>query len=201
MKNRLCPNVVVFLVFVIAAALALSAPALAAENAKTTKYGVDLYEQPSFKSKIIARMTYERRVEVIVQMNLNDTFEGDTAPWYRVSTGLGEGFVFGKYLAIDAGVTVPVYSNATITGDGVRVRGIPSTLGRDIVSVLSKGARIEVIAKTEFVDTIDGLTAPWYRISYMEWVFGAFVKVDEGIDVPLVSFEWKEDGIAMIAFV
>jgi hypothetical protein len=90
--------------------------------------------------------------------------------------------------------------NATITGDGVRVRDIPSVWSAHISSVLDKGARVELVAKTEFIDTIDGRSAPWYDIRATGWVFGGFVAVDEGISIPLVSFT-SEDRLLKTVFV
>lgn len=189
------------------AGLLLSAgiPALAAENAKVIKYGVDLFERPSFDSSVILHLTYERRVEVIGKTELTGTFEEYTGPWYRISTELGEGFIFGKYLTIDAGVTIPVLddtalaipkppepenpnANATITGDGVRMRGLPTVTG-EVLEVLNNGTRVEVSCATGFSDTIDGVSAPWYAVSHGDVegsVFGKFVKLDDRVTVPVL---------------
>lgn len=81
-------------------------------------------------------------------------------------------------------ISIPAYSadNATITGDGVRMRGKPSLSG-EILTSLNKGTRVEVIGKTDFTETIGGHTAPWYEISHGDitgFVFGAFVSMDTG---------------------
>ncbi|MBN2224515.1 MAG: SH3 domain-containing protein [Deltaproteobacteria bacterium] len=223
MESRLLKMTLVFLLF--AALAALSVPALGAENATVKGDGADLYERPYFSSPVIAHLTYGKRVEVIGWAHFPDAVEGYTAPWYRVSSGSGEGFIHGKYLALDAGVKIPMLptafeindptasepapgpkpvtpdANATITGDAVRVRGLPSTLG-EVKSVLDKGARIEVIGKTGFIDTIDGRTARWYKTSTWGWVFGAFVSVDEGASVPALPFKFEsEDGVPRLTFV
>jgi hypothetical protein len=75
--------------------------------------------------------------------------------------------------------------NATITGDSVRVRTQPS-VWEDVRGTLNKGARVEVISRTDFTDTIDGVSAPWYGIDYGEYggfVFGRYVKLDPGATV------------------
>jgi hypothetical protein len=82
----------------------------------------------------------------------------------------------------------PAYpsENATITGDSVRVRTQPS-VHEDVRGTLAKGARVEVVSKTDFTDTIDGVNAPWYGIDYGQYggyVFGRYVKLDSGV-VPL----------------
>jgi hypothetical protein len=229
MESRSVKITLAFLLF--AALFALSVPAHAAENATTTGGGADLYERPYLSSPIIAHLPGVKRVEVIGWAHFPDTVEGYTKPWYQVFTGLRKGFIHGKYLTIDAGVKIPMLptafdindpgydpgtsqpspepepeqanpdANATITGDGVRVRGLPSTLG-EVESVLDKGARIEVIGKTGFTDTIDGRTARWYKTSKRGWIFGAFVSLNEEARVPLLSFEYEsEDGVPMFTFV
>jgi hypothetical protein len=60
-----------------------------------------------------------------------------------------------------AALVIPAFAaeNATITGDGVRIRDVPSVTGR-IVETVNKGTRVEVRGITPFSDTIDGYTAP-----------------------------------------
>jgi hypothetical protein len=89
-------------------------------------------------------------------------------------------------LFISVGGAVFAADNAVITGDSVRVRTQPS-VWEDIRGTLNKGARVQVISRTDFTDTIDGYAAPWYGISYGEYggfVFGRYVKLDSGF-VPL----------------
>jgi len=76
--------------------------------------------------------------------------------------------------------------NAVITGDGVRVRTQPSVFS-DMRGTLDRGARVQVISRTDFTDTIDGVSAPWYGIDYGRYggyVFGRYVTLDPGV-VPL----------------
>jgi uncharacterized protein YraI len=76
--------------------------------------------------------------------------------------------------------------NATITGDKVNVREQPSIWNR-IVQTLDKGTRVEVVTGTDFTDTIDGFTAPWYKIDlgrFYGFVFGRYVELDPGVTVP-----------------
>jgi hypothetical protein len=192
----------------LAAIVALSSPAYAAENAKTTKYGVDLYERPYFDSPVIIHLTYERRVEVIGEPR----FHGG---WYRISTGLGEGFIFSKYLAIDPGVKIPLDTvvviskplepNATITGDKVNVRTGPADW-KHTWGTLDEGTRVEAKNVLDLTDTIDGYTAPWYYIEFKKglltnadsgYVFGRYVNLDPRTTVPPLprSNEWYFDPI------
>ena len=84
--------------------------------------------------------------------------------------------------------------NATITGDRVRLRDIPSIWG-EAEYHFDKGTRVEVIARTDFTDTIEGRTAPWYKLGQSNWVFGGFVALDPGADVPTVSLVSGDPGI------
>jgi hypothetical protein len=90
--------------------------------------------------------------------------------------------------ALLVAIGIPVFGadNATITGDGVRVRTQPS-VWQDVRGTLDKGARVQVISRTDYSDTIDGHAAPWYEIVYGDYggfVFGRYVKLDPGVSVP-----------------
>jgi hypothetical protein len=93
------------------------------------------------------------------------------------------------FIAALAALSSPAFAaeNATITGDGVRLREDPSVTG-DVLTVLRKGTRVEAKGVTNYSDTIDGYTAPWYHVGYGEFyfafVFGKFIKPDAGVEVP-----------------
>jgi hypothetical protein len=195
----------ILMTIVLLALLALLIPAFAAENAKITKSGVDVYELPTFHSGVVYHMTYERRVEVVGEIDFAGTNPRFRGQWYRISTGLGEGFIYSTYVEVDAGVTVPMLdgtkfgippepapkpkpektdnTNATITGDGVRLRELPCITGSVWLTV-DKGRRLEVTGVTPFSDTIDGYSAPWYLLVHGTFVFGRFIKLDAGVTVP-----------------
>lgn len=70
--------------------------------------------------------------------------------------------------------------NATITGDGVRMRGETST-NSEVIATLNKGTRVEVISRTSVFDTIGGDSAFWYYVGYgadTGFVFGRFIAID-----------------------
>ncbi|MBN2225178.1 MAG: SH3 domain-containing protein [Deltaproteobacteria bacterium] len=78
--------------------------------------------------------------------------------------------------------------NATITGDGVRMRWESST-DADIVTSLNKGTRVEVVRRSGISQTINGDSAYWYYVNYGNesgFVFGRFVAIDP---VAAPSFE------------
>ena len=76
--------------------------------------------------------------------------------------------------------------NATITGDGLRVRDLPNTKA-NILANLDKGTRVEVMYHTNSTDSIDGFTGYWYYIGYKSifgYVFGKYISVDSGVFIP-----------------
>ncbi|MBN1573257.1 MAG: SH3 domain-containing protein [Deltaproteobacteria bacterium] len=79
--------------------------------------------------------------------------------------------------------------NATITGDGLRVREKPTLDGRKLGTV-NKGYRVEALAHSNRTDSIDGFTGYWYYIVYKDlsgWVFGKYIQVDIAAPVPSES--------------
>ncbi len=112
----------------------------------------------------------------------------------------GKGLSVFAFLALVA-FSAPAYpaENATITGDKVNVRGQPAVWER-IDGTLDKGARVEAAYVSDFTDTIDGFTAPWYYIKHGElwgYVFGRYVAPDPGTTVPPLprGLSWYVDPI------
>lgn len=73
--------------------------------------------------------------------------------------------------------------NASISGDGVRIRETPGTSGAIIGSV-NKGTRLTVTARSPLAETIDGHQDSWYAVLYQGkkgYVFGRFLALDAGI--------------------
>ncbi len=70
--------------------------------------------------------------------------------------------------------------NATITGDGVRMRWEANTAS-DVIISLNKGTRVEVVSRSGIAETIGGDFAYWYYINYGDqsgFVFGRFIAID-----------------------
>jgi hypothetical protein len=70
--------------------------------------------------------------------------------------------------------------NATITGDGVRMRWEANT-GAEVITSLAKGTRVEVAHRSGIAETINGDFAYWYYINYGNesgFVFGRFIAID-----------------------
>lgn len=80
-------------------------------------------------------------------------------------------------------------NNAVITGSGVRLRPAPS-INAGVVREMGKGARVEILAHTDFTDSLDGFTGYWYYINYRGiygYVFGKYIQPDVGISIPSES--------------
>jgi hypothetical protein len=105
------------------------------------------------------------------------------------------------FVAALIALSAPAYpaDNAVITADSVSVRTQPS-VWEDVRGTLDEGARVEVISRTDFTDTIDGYAAPWYGIVYGEYggfVFGRYVKVDPGtVVLPLPTNDIYGDRVS-----
>lgn len=95
----------------------------------------------------------------------------------------------------------PASENATIIGDGVRLRSEPSLSGK-ILTNLNKEVRVAAITRTLKAQMIDGNYNFWYYINHdnlFGYVFGHFIKIDRFIvisvegytesDAPPIPFE------------
>jgi hypothetical protein len=92
----------------------------------------------------------------------------------------------------------PIQSGITgrVTVDGLRLRAFP-TQSADRVARLVKGDELHIASRTSWVDTIDGITAPWLEAGKgwaVGWCFGGYVELD-GKDVPPPSAVHKADTV------
>jgi hypothetical protein len=80
-------------------------------------------------------------------------------------------------------------NNAVITGSGVRLRPSP-TINAGVIRELARGTRVQILAHTDFTDSLDGFTGYWYYVGYRGiygYVFGKYVQPDVGVSVPSES--------------
>jgi len=64
----------------------------------------------------------------------------------------------------------------TLNDDKVNVRDLPNEKGSKVVATLEKGRSVTVVEVTADSYTVDGVTAPWYRIADPAgWIFGSFL--------------------------
>jgi hypothetical protein len=80
-------------------------------------------------------------------------------------------------------------NNAVITGSGVRLRPSP-TINAGVIRELARGTRVQILAHTDFTDSLDGFTGYWYYISYRGiygYIFGKYIQPDVGVSIPSES--------------
>ena len=73
----------------------------------------------------------------------------------------------------------------TVLDDRVRVRSAPSLKYSNIVGVVNKGDALEVDAKTDYLDNIDGFSKTWYRVNFSNqeyWIYGGYFSVDSNAE-------------------
>jgi hypothetical protein len=99
--------------------VALSAPAYPADNATITGDGVRMRNQPSTSWTITEVLPAGTRVEVVSRTNFTETIDGHTAVWYEVRHGDFGGYVFGRFVELDRGLTVPIDDSRSAFSDPV----------------------------------------------------------------------------------
>jgi hypothetical protein len=80
-------------------------------------------------------------------------------------------------------------NNAVITGSGVRLRPSP-TINAGVIRELGAGTRVEILAHTDFTDSLDGFTGYWYYIvnqGIYGYVYGKYIQPDMGVSIPSES--------------
>ncbi len=80
-------------------------------------------------------------------------------------------------------------NNAVITGSGVRLRPAPS-INAGLIREMGNGTRVEILAHTDFTDSLDGFTGYWYYIKCQGtygYVFGKYIQPDVGTSIPSES--------------
>ena len=95
-------------------------------------------------------------------------------------------FVLSVFIFVSWAATVfsaSAADNATITGNGVRLREEPSTAAA-VVTSLNEGSRVEIVFRTGTVQTIDGSSSYWYFVNSGDsggYVFGRFIAIDPAV--------------------
>lgn len=180
------------------------------------------FATPGIRSQVVGKLGFGEKVEVIVRSEGSDTVNGVTAPWVLVRKASGEeGWVFGAYIqdavpgkklkaetaAVVKESPAPVKAPAKkfyayIMDDDVRFR----TGGNTSSGVLGKfdfAEKIEVLAQSKEMDTIDGKRRPWFMVQRANgeqgWVFGGFLQKKKPVrpatavtpDTPAINQESK----------
>ncbi len=87
--------------------LVFSLVAVAGENATITGEGLRIRETPSMDGSVIGSLSKGMRVEVVTHTDSTDSIDGFTGYWYYIDYKGVSGYVFGKYIKIDTGVSTP----------------------------------------------------------------------------------------------
>ena len=83
-----------------------------------------------------------------------------------------------------------------VTVDGLRLRAFPLLTGEKVAR-LTKGDEVHIASRSSWVDTIDGITAPWLEVSKgwaVGWCFGGYVDLGSR-NAPPTSAAAKADTI------
>jgi hypothetical protein len=178
MESRLLKLTLVFLLF--SALAALSASALAAENATISGDGVRMRTLPTATGSVFIVKSLERgmRVEALGKTDFTDTIDGHTAPWYRINHGKDDGYVFGRYVTPDEGVTISVLDRASEPYIVHFVNVGLGTFGRTDVQITKKMGKPISVEKYKG----EGIFEPfsYYRLIYEGIYFEMFGQPGEG---------------------
>jgi hypothetical protein len=168
MNGRLSKIAIILILFV--TLVALSSPAIAAENATVTGDNVRVRSFPGLTIGYVAgEFMNGTRVEVTSETSFLSTIDGYTAPWYEVIFEGRKGyFVFGRYVKLAPGATINVDYPTENTDWSNRV----ARFVRD--NLLSLGAKQSEIVKrlgkpissTEIIGVEAGENVTNHRITY-----------------------------------
>lgn len=89
--------------------------------------------------------------------------------------------IISTLLILIFSITTIFAKTGTVLDDKVRIRSAPSLTYSVVVGVVNKGDELEVDAKTEELDYIDGFSKPWYRVTFKNkhyWIYGGYFSVD-----------------------
>jgi uncharacterized protein YgiM (DUF1202 family) len=85
----------------------VSAAAFSAENASINGDGLRIREKPSTTGTVVGSLNKGTRVQVLAHTDATDSIDGFTGYWYYISYKNVRGYVFGKYIKIDVGTSIP----------------------------------------------------------------------------------------------
>jgi hypothetical protein len=91
-----------------------AAPMFGAENAAVTGDGVRIRETPGTTGNIITSVDKGTRIEVTGKSPVTETIDGYADSWYAVTYQGKKGYIFGRFVALDPGVAVPVEGSAPL---------------------------------------------------------------------------------------
>ncbi len=96
--------------FLVAALLflsAASAASFASENATVTGDSLRIWDRPNSSGTVIGSLDKGMRVEALAHTDSTDSIDGFTGYWYYINYRGVFGYIFGKYVKIDIGTSIP----------------------------------------------------------------------------------------------
>jgi uncharacterized protein YgiM (DUF1202 family) len=98
----------------------------------------------------------------------------------RYSSSFFYDAIKSKLSPAPAKATQPASGSFVVNDDNVNLRASPDEVSGQVLSSLSRGAKVEVLEVTSQKYSVGGVEAPWYKIKAPEgWVFGAFLSPAE----------------------
>lgn len=86
---------------------AASAVGFASENATVTGDSLRIWGQPNSGGTVIGSLDKGMRVEALAHTDTTDSIDGFTGYWYYINYRGLFGYIFGKYVKIDIGTSIP----------------------------------------------------------------------------------------------
>ncbi len=83
----------------------------AAENASITGDALRIREKPATDGAVMGSLNKSMRVEALAHTDSTQSIDGFTGYWYYIAYKGTYGYVFGKYVKIDLGVSIPSESD------------------------------------------------------------------------------------------
>ncbi len=104
MRKTMLP---IFLLWALCVVSVVSAPLFGVENATIAGDGVRIREAPKATATILDQINKGTRLEVSARTNVSETINGQFDVWYAVVFKGKKGYIFGRFITLDAGVIVP----------------------------------------------------------------------------------------------
>jgi hypothetical protein len=113
-------RVLIFLfLFTLGAAWIFPLSLAALENGVITGDGVRIREAPTTSSKILDQVNKGARIEVTANTGVSETIDGHLNFWYAVLYRGKAGYIFGQFISLDDGVSVPAGEGNRVQAPGV----------------------------------------------------------------------------------
>ncbi|XDD43299.1 peptidoglycan DD-metalloendopeptidase family protein [Leptospira sp. WS60.C2] len=160
--------------------------------------------EPDVNAYVIARLPKGLKVTIESSTNSEETIDGISSYWHRVSSAYGNGWVFGGYLSSSEVVSYDVQPGEIsypqenpdelkigekrfVRSTTLKMRDEPNEYGSVILSIPGD-EKLKILDTKKEIETIGGVRSKWIYVNWNDewegWVFGGFVSKERG---PLVD--------------